>query len=603
MATFTEVAELIPTLRGHLSDGSCADDVLAMVAGMTDAEVVAILEEVVHGAELFEQIKLSAIGVGAARSTRERGHSGLAQSRGHRSMVELVRHLTGSTRGDAAREVRVGAALLERGPETDDEWGAGAGGAAGGTDAGAEAGAYGAGAGGEGRGDGDGHGTADGGPGGDGAFGADGTDGGPGAGRSGAGAFGADGGPGAGHGGAGDAQGGTQGDGSPWGNGSGNTVGAGGGFTGGRGPGPAAPWHEPLHVALRAQQVTAAQFDAIRGGLGEPPVTGDDNQTAARHAREAWTCAAEQLITEAAERTVEELRSAARALRDQLDPAGAEARFRAQYEARSFRIYRDAEGRTRGSVVFDEESGAFVDAFINAAMRPRRGGPRFVDSDEKAKAAALVDDQRTNDQLTFDLIMDVLRAGVLADASSVFGTRQAGVRLVQSVGTDGARAPIVHTEDGLIAIPAPVADQRMCESGFVSVTVDSCGNPLDVGREQRLFTPRQRIALAIRDGGCRWRGCDRPASYCEAHHIDEWARDQGRTDIDRGILLCRYHHMTLHHGGWWITRDGTGDFRLHHPGGDQFVLTPRTVLAYTYAQAWPGLGADPPPKRFRPAAA
>ncbi|MDP3950377.1 HNH endonuclease signature motif containing protein [Microbacterium sp.] len=573
MASFTEIAELIPTLRGHLSGDSCVDDVLSAVSGMTDAEVVAILEEVVHGAKLFEQIKLSAIGVGAARSTRERGHSGLAQSRGHRSMVELVRHITGSTRGEAAREVRVGAALLEHGPEVEGEWGAGGaadrtGGGRGHVDDGAE-----------------GQPGAAGGPGPNGESGADaypGTNG----------EFGAD-----------RDRAGDQGGGFESGNGADSTGESDGAFEGGRFPKPPAPWHEPLRVALRTQVITTAQFDAIRGGLGEPPVTGDDDAATAKHAREAWTCAAEQLIAEANERTVEELRSAARALRDQLDPEGAEARFLAQYEARSFRIYRDAEGRKRGSVVFDEESGAFVDAFINAAMRPRRGGPRFVDSEERAKAAELVDDQRTNDQLTFDLIMDVLRAGVLADAASVFGTRQAGVRLVHAVEADGSRAPIVHTEDGLIAMPASIATQRMCESGSVQVTVDSCGNPLDVGREQRLFTSKQRVALAIRDGGCRWRGCDRPASYCEAHHIDEWARDHGRTNIDRGILLCRYHHMTLHNGGWWITRDGTGDFVLHHPGGDEFVLRPRAVLAYTYAQAWPGFGADPPPKRFRPAAA
>lgn len=577
MATFTEIAELIPTLRGHLSGDSCVDDVLAAVSGMTDAEVVAILEEAVHGAKLFEQIKLSAIGIGAARSTRALGHSGLAQSRGHRSMVELVRHITGSTRGEAAREVRVGEALLEHGPETD-EWGVREAAHGEGTGAGVGTGAP-SGAGGVGDRDGDIDGDA--GP--EGWTGA--------AGEAGADSeFGAD----------RDRTGGDRGGGFEWGSGSSNETD--GAFGGARFPKPAAPWHEPLRVALRSQTITAAQFDAIRGGLGEPPVTGESDAVTARHAREAWTCAAEQLITEANERTVEELRSAARAVRDQLDPEGAEARFLAQYEARSFRIYRDAEGRKRGSVVFDEESGAFVDAFINAAMRPRRGGPRFVDSEEKAKAAELVDDQRTNDQLTFDLIMDVLRAGVLADAASVFGTRQAGVRLVQSVAADGSRAPIVHTEDGLTAMPASVAAQRICESGFVPVTVDSCGNPLDVGREQRLFTPKQRVALAIRDGGCRWRGCDRPASYCEAHHIDEWAKDQGRTDIDRGILLCRYHHMTLHNGRWWITRDGTGDFVLHHPGGEEFVLRPRAVLAYTYAQAWPGFGADPPPKRFRPAA-
>ncbi|HWV49799.1 MAG TPA: DUF222 domain-containing protein, partial [Microbacterium sp.] len=308
-------------------------------------------------------------------------------------------------------------------------------------------------------------------------------------------------------------------------------------------------------------------------------------------------CAAEQMIVEAAERTVEELRAAARSVRDILDPEGAVERYRAQFEARSFRTYRDAFGRKHGHLVFDEESGAFVDSVMASALRPRRGGPRFVDSAEKERAAQLADDPRTNDQLAFDLILDVLRAGVLADPENVFGTRQAGVRLVQTVAPSGERSGTALTEDGLIALPAAVAEQRICDSGTVTVTVDSCGNPLDVGRERRLFTPAQRIALAIRDGGCRAAGCDRPASYCEAHHIDEWAGG-GRTDIDRGILLCHFHHMNLHHRGWWITRDGKGDFVLHDPGGGAVVLKPRAVLRYS----WAALGVDPPPKRFRPAA-
>lgn len=92
-----------------------------------------------------------------------------------------------------------------------------------------------------------------------------------------------------------------------------------------------------------------------------------------------------------------------------------------------------------------------------------------------------------------------------------------------------------------------------------------------------------------------WPGCDRPASYCEAHHIDEWNRDGGRTDIDRGILICRFHHMNLHQHGWRITRKGKDDFVLSHPGGETSVLRRRAALAY----AWTGI--DPPPRRFRPA--
>jgi len=368
----------------------------------------------------------------------------------------------------------------------------------------------------------------------------------------------------------------------------------------------AGPWYQPLRDALRQGRLASAQFDVIRRGLGELPEVGDGADSepvdaavaaeARRAAHAAWGQAAEHLIDEATERTVEELWQAARTIRDLLDPEGAQERFLARFERRSFRTYRDQDGRKRASVVFEDEGEVFLETLMAAALRPRRGGPRFVDPDEKVAAASLVDDPRTNDQLAYDLIMDVLRAGALADAESVFGTRQAGVRLVQTVDAEGRTAPVALTEDGLMSMPGAVADQHACSTGYVPVTVDGGGNPLNVGREQRLFTAKQRIALAIRDGGCRWRGCDRPASYGEAHHIDEWERDRGRTDIDRGILLCRYHHMTLHHGGWRITRDGTDDFTLHHSSGERFAMRPRAVLRYAFGDI------DPPPKRFRPAA-
>lgn len=508
MVIFTDLAALIPTLGTRLVDSADADFAQASMMLMTDADIVKVLEETAVLAKEVEQIQVLAAGVVAVRSRRDRGHSGLSQSRGHRSAASFVQNATGSTKADANRKVRVGEALLD--DETDS------------TDEAPQP---------------DGESARD------------------------------------------------------------------------ERPAPA-PWFQPLRDALRESRLTSSQFDAIRRGLGDPPeldsddhVDADARADAREEARTAWAQAAEHLVDEAPERTVEELWQQARTIRDLLDPEGAEARFLARFERRSFRTYRGQDGQKRASMVLDDEGDLFLETVIAAALRPRRGGPRFVDADEKEQAASLVDDPRTNDQLAYDLMMDLLRAGTLADAESVFGTRQAGVRLVQVVDAHGNAAPVAHSEDHLVSMPGAAADQRICESGFVSVTVDSCGNPLDVGREQRLFTPKQRIALAIRDGGCRWRGCDRPASYCEAHHVDEWGRDQGRTDIDRGILLCRYHHMTLHHGGWWITRDGTGDFVLHHPGGDKFALKPRAVLAYTYAQAWSGLDATPPPKRFHPAAA
>ncbi|HKT57794.1 MAG TPA: HNH endonuclease signature motif containing protein, partial [Microbacterium sp.] len=103
--------------------------------------------------------------------------------------------------------------------------------------------------------------------------------------------------------------------------------------------------------------------------------------------------------------------------------------------------------------------------------------------------------------------------------------------------------------------------------------------------------------LSVRDGGCAWPACDRPASSCEAHHIDPYSNG-GRTDIDRGILLCRFHHMNLHHHHWRITRTGTGQFVLHSPDPDTepIVLHPRLERRCLFGDL------QPPPTRFRPAA-
>lgn len=84
-----------------------------------------------------------------------------------------------------------------------------------------------------------------------------------------------------------------------------------------------------------------------------------------------------------------------------------------------------------------------------------------------------------------------------------------------------------------------------CAAGVLPAVLGGRGEVLDVGRKRRFFTYAQRVALAIRDQGCRAEGCDLPAGMCEAHHLDPWGAG-GRTDLDRGILLCSYHHHRIH---------------------------------------------------------
>lgn len=96
------------------------------------------------------------------------------------------------------------------------------------------------------------------------------------------------------------------------------------------------------------------------------------------------------------------------------------------------------------------------------------------------------------------------------------------------------------------------ARRLACKAGILPVVLGGQGEVLDVGRRRRLFAQSQRVALAVRDRGCRAVGCDLPAAMCEAHHLDEWGKG-GRTDLDRGILLCTFHHHRVHEPAFrWV---------------------------------------------------
>ena len=362
-------------------------------------------------------------------------------------------------------------------------------------------------------------------------------------------------------------------------------------------PEAARPWHACLGDAFARGRISVDQQSAIRRGLGEPPRSGDAGLDAG--ADDAWASAAEQLVDEASRRTVEDLGAAARSIRDHQDPEGAERRFLDQHEHRSFRMWTDADGIRCARIRFEAGGAALVTSIRDAALRPRRGGPRFVDPAEQAEAEALAADPRSNEQFEFDLFIDLIHAGALADAATVHGTRQAGVRVVvadaarQAARSGGAGVAVLDGTN--TTVPAAFAAQRACDAGSVECVVDGNGNPLNLGREARLFSPKQRVALSIRDGGCGWHGCDKPASYCEAHHIDKYS-EGGRTDLDRGILLCRFHHMNLHHHGWWISREGAGPFVLHSPdpGVAPLVLRSRVERRYAFGDL------QSPPARFRP---
>ena len=93
---------------------------------------------------------------------------------------------------------------------------------------------------------------------------------------------------------------------------------------------------------------------------------------------------------------------------------------------------------------------------------------------------------------------------------------------------------------------------------IIPAVLNRSGAVLTLGRSRRIASRSQTLALAARDGGCSFPGCDLPPPWCERHHITAWI-DGGGTDLDNLTLLCRYHHHNFAARGWTCR---LGDDRL-----------------------------------------
>jgi hypothetical protein len=320
---------------------------------------------------------------------------------------------------------------------------------------------------------------------------------------------------------------------------------------------PLAPWVRELNEAVATLALSTGAADVIRGALTGLEATDD-----------ALRDAANDLIQVAKALSEEKLAPLARQVRDRLDEAGVADREEQLREKRCLHLYPQTDGCVRISGVLDPENAAHLTAAIDAATSPRRGGPRFVDPASKERAQRLVDDPRTTPQIALDALVELLKLGVAGDSAHIVGTHKPTVRLHVTARDLNRRAGAAHFEGQTASVSIATAERHLCADGFMPILFNEDGDQvLNLGRSQRLFSPRQRTALEARDGGCRFPDCDRPPSWTEAHHINEWDRDHGKTDVADGVLLCRHHHLLIHNNGWQVTR----------AGADYFVVPPRSL--------------------------
>jgi hypothetical protein len=144
-------------------------------------------------------------------------------------------------------------------------------------------------------------------------------------------------------------------------------------------------------------------------------------------------------------------------------------------------------------------------------------------------------------------------------------------------------------------IPDDLAARLSCDAILQPLLLHpDNGLPLKLGRAYRNTPPALRRVLAARDPECRWPGCRIPASWCDSHHLREWVRHHGDTEVGNLVILCRYHHVCVHERGWAMDRDPvTGWITITRPDGRPYELGPSRPKVDGFRRG----GGRPPPDR------
>lgn len=243
------------------------------------------------------------------------------------------------------------------------------------------------------------------------------------------------------------------------------------------------------------------------------------------------------------------------ASQDHLDPFLRERRF-LEYSL-------SGAGVLRGTFLLEGIDAASAKAVLDHLSAPGRDGTGGNEESEPSPAGA---DTRTLAQRQADALAATFR---LAQSSAEVGTRSGEPPhlLIHTTIEQLAWHPAFAKQPGAVPpglasceqtgpMSLPLLQRAACDAIHQVVVLDRTGAILEMRTPQRLATRAIRRALAARDRGCSWPGCDVPASGCDAHHVQWWSRG-GPTCLSNLCLLCPRHHTEIHLEEWRIEmRDG-----------------------------------------------
>jgi hypothetical protein len=239
---------------------------------------------------------------------------------------------------------------------------------------------------------------------------------------------------------------------------------------------------------------------------------------------------AEAILLEIVGDSVDETRQVLEYWRNDVDRPGVHLDLEDQLHRRHFDLTRRHNGMVTGEFALPRLEGETFLAAIDTLMPPPAD-----------------DDDRTTSQRRADALGDLARSFLDGSESPIVG----GERPHLSVHVDlpaltGNGGGLHETEDGIVLDPYSV-DQLVCDASVSRIIFGPGSEVVDVGRRTRVIPAGLRRAVAARDRTCVVPGCDRPARWCDVHHLVPWS-DGGETVIDNLALLCRYHHTRVHLG-------------------------------------------------------
>lgn len=235
----------------------------------------------------------------------------------------------------------------------------------------------------------------------------------------------------------------------------------------------------------------------------------------------------------------------------------------AQQRRRRARMYWDEHGMLVVSARLTAEEGAVLMAAVTAA---RSAADAPADPDERLR------EDREADRLdidhralsTADAFVVMARTALGAEPTDPSGEDRHLVVLhvdADQLPTPGEAAPaegsdVIRRIENGPGVDRATSERIGCDAMVAAVVRDTVTGTLSAGRRTRRIGAALRRALMVRDAGCRFPGCHR-RTHLEAHHIVHWYHG-GPTDPDNLVMLCRFHHMTLHEAGFRLAVTDTG---------------------------------------------